>query len=340
MNKDFNFVVKLTTDCPGKCKCCRDRQENFKYKNKKNNIFNINVFEKICKNIKKLNGLYICLSGGEPTMVKNIGDYIEIAKKYGLATRINTNGWNVTEENLEKWLKNGLDQIVLSVYGLDETSVIETRGNRLILDRSIRAARVIKKLKKKYKFIFIIQTIIMKENYKQMPELLNFAIDNDANLFWPSYLEDAINLSDIRLSKVEINDFKENIIPRMRKIIDNKIKDSDIKNNIKQSLNFYYNDGTNLYEYHKQKENCHWTGKHFTFYPSGVIDPCPGHEYFKSEYQYKINYEKIDNFMNLENLNKCKNICFDYCKYCPQGVHHEISFMPKTFYEHNSKDEI
>ena len=44
--------------------------------------------------------------------------------------------------------------------------------------------------------------------------------------------------------------------------------------------------------------------------------------------------------MKLENLNKCKNICFDYCKYCPQGVHHEISFMPVSFNEHDSKEEI
>lgn len=340
MNKNFNFIVKLTTGCPGNCKCCRDRQENFKYKNEKTNIFDINIFEKICANIKKLNGTYICLSGGEPTMVKNIGDYIKIAKKYGLATRINTNGWNVTEENLENWLKNGLDQIVLSVYGLDEKIVLETRGNRLIFDRTLKAANAIKKLKEKYKFIFIVQTIIMKDTYKQMPELLNFAIDNKANLFWPSYLEDAVNLPDIRMNEEEIEDFKKNIIPKMKKIIVNKIKNTEIIDNIEKSLSSYYNDGTNLYEYHRKGENCHWAGQHFTFYPNGTVDPCPGHEYFKSDYQYKIDYDKIDDFMKLDNLNKCKNICFDYCKYCPQGVHHEISFMPITFNEHNSKDEI
>ena len=80
MNKDYNFIVKLTTGCPGNCKCCRDRQENFKLKNEKNSIFDIDVFEKICKNIKKLNGSYVCVSGGEPTMIRNIDDYIKIAK--------------------------------------------------------------------------------------------------------------------------------------------------------------------------------------------------------------------------------------------------------------------
>ena len=339
MNKDYNFIVKITTACPGNCKCCKSRQENFKYKNN-NNVFDINVFEKICKNIKKLNGSYVCISGGEPTMILNLDEYIKIAKKYGLATRINTNGWNVTEKKLEQWLKYGLDQIVLSIYGLDEDSVIKTRGNKLIFNKSLEAAKTIKKIKKKYKFIFIIQTVIMKDNYKQIPELLKFAIDNDANLFWPSYLEDAVNLPGIRLTQEEIDDFKKNIIPIMKKIIDDKIEDKNIKTNINRSLDSYYNDGTNLYEYHKLNEKCHWLGKHFTFYPNGIVDPCPGHEYFKSSYQYKINYEEIDNFMRLENLDKYKNVCFNYCKNCPQGVHHEIPFMPKSFHEHNSREEM
>ena len=59
-------------------------------------------------------------------------------------------------------------------------TVLQTRGNKLIFDRTLKAAKVIKKLKEKYKFIFIIQTIIMKDTYKQIPKLLNFAIDNKA----------------------------------------------------------------------------------------------------------------------------------------------------------------
>lgn len=340
MNKEYNFIVKLTTNCPGNCKCCTNRQNNFKYKNEQHKIFDINVFEKICQNIKKLNGTYICLSGGEPTMVKNIDEYIKIAHSYGLATRINTNGWNVTEENLEKWLKNGLDQIVLSIYGLNVDSIIKTRGNRLIYDKSMNAINAIKKMKEKYNFIFIIQTIIMKDSYKELPQLLEFAIENKVNLFWPSYLEDAINLPEIRMQKEDINNFKKEIIPKMEKIIKEKIKNKEIAENIYNSLNNYYNDEIEEYVYHKDGENCHWTGNHFTFYPNGTIDPCPGHEYFKSKYQYKIDYENIDEFMKEENLKKCSNTCYDYCKYCPQGVHREISFMSPKFHEHNRKDDI
>jgi len=106
------------------------------------------------------------------------------------------------------------------------------------------------------------------------------------------------------------------------------------------SLDNYYDDMYVDYIYHKNGSNCHWIGQHFTFYPNGTIDPCPGHEYFKSNYQYKIDYEKIDEFMNIDSLEKNKGICFDYCKYCPQGVHQEISFMNEKFNEHNSKEEM
>lgn len=340
MNNDYNFIVKITTNCPGNCKCCCDRQENFKYKNDENVIFDINVFERICNNIRKLGGTYICLSGGEPTIVSNIDEYISIANKYGLATRINTNGWNVSIENLERWLNNGLDQIVLSIYGIDEQTIIKSRGNKLIYERSKRALNAIKTLKQKYNFIFIMQTIIMKDTYKQMDELLKLAIDNGANLFWPSYLEDAINLPDIRMTKSEIYDFKNTIIPKMEKIILSSKFDNNLTNRLINSLNKYYNDGIKDFVYHDSNNNCHWMGHHFTFYPNGVIDPCPGHEYFKSNYQYKIDYKYIDEFMKIENLQKNENVCFDYCKYCPQGMHHEISFMDENFNEHDGKVKV
>ena len=142
------------------------------------------------------------------------------------------------------------------------------------------------------------------------------------------------------MSSEDIKYFKENIIPKMKEVVLNKKLDKKLEERLIKSLDIYYNDGIEDYVYHSDGFNCHWAGGHFTFYPNGMIDPCPGHEYFKSEYQTKIDYKDIDEFMKIENLQKVKDVCFDYCKYCPQGVHHEISFMSKTFHEHNSKEEM
>lgn len=339
MNKEYNFIVKLTTSCPGNCKCCKNRQENFKYKNENNNFFDIDVFRKICKNIKKLNGSYICLSGGEPTIIPNLSEYIQIAHNEGLATRINTNGWNVTEYNLEQWLNLGLDQIVLSIYGVDENTIKRTRGSAILYKKAMEAIEVIKKLKRKYKFIFIVQTVIMKDNYKQIPEILELAIRMNADLFWPSYLEDAINLPEIRLNTNEIKEFKKNIIPRMKKVIIDNLGENIHEEMLNDVDKYYYNEFEN-YVYHSDDVSCHWLGKHFTFYPNGNIDPCPGHEYFSSDCQFHINYDDIDQFMTIKNLKKNKKSYFEYCKYCPQGVHQELSLSKTKFHEHSRKDDI
>lgn len=340
MNKDYNFTVKLTLDCPGKCKCCTNRQKNFDKKGKNEfKIFDLKHFEGVCRNIKKLNGAYVCLSGGEPTLVYNIDEYIKIANKYGLATRINTNGWGVTYEKLNNWVNLGLDQIVLSVYSLNKSIIREVRGTEAMYDRMIKAADVIKNIKEKSGLIFVLQTVIMKDNYVEMPEILEFALEHNADRFWASYLEDAVSLKDIRMEEIDIDNFKNIIIPKMKKIIKNKICNENLKEKLLNNIDNYYTNSFNDYIYHRECFECPFIGKSFTFYPNGNVDPCPGHEYFKSDKQFMVDYKKIDEFMNIENLKVNEGTCFEYCKYCPHGVQNELFFKEVFFHERSKKEE-
>ena len=337
---DYNFIVKLTTACPGNCKCCKNRKENFKIKNDKNVSFDISTFEKICSKIVKLGGKYVALSGGEPTIVPNFEKYIEIASKYGLTTRLNTNGWNITKEKLKKWLSLGLDQIVLSLYSIDKDKASILRGNNEIYDRTLKALETIKQIKKEKDFVFILQCVIMKDNYQDIPQILKLAIENDADAFWPSYLEDAYNLPDIRLDSVQIKEFKEKIIPKMKSIIDDLVNNQEYKTLIKKDIDRIYDKYYDNYIYHFDNFNCPWPGKHFTFYPNGTIDPCPGHEYFQSKYQLKCDYDNIEDFFTNKNLRKNFLTQYDYFKYCPQGEHKAIILNKLFFHEHLKKGEI
>ena len=154
-------------------------------------------------------------------MVSNIEAYMKIAHSYGLKTRINTNGWDITAEKLDLWLSLGLEQIVLSVYSLDAENIDNVRGSSVLLERLLKSAKVIKEFKEKRDFIFIVQTVVMKDNYTELPQILEFAINNNANLMWPSYMEDAINLPGVRMEKEDINILKSNIIPKMKDIVNN-----------------------------------------------------------------------------------------------------------------------
>ena len=47
----------------------------------------------------------------------------------------------------------------------------------------------------------------------------------------------------------------------------------------------------------------------------------------------------IDKFMKKESLIHNLNVLFDYCKFCPQGEHQELSFFDYEFDEHSKLSE-
>ena len=54
MREDYNFVIKITTNCPAHCKCCVNRKKAFENKNENNTVFNISYFEKLCSIINQI----------------------------------------------------------------------------------------------------------------------------------------------------------------------------------------------------------------------------------------------------------------------------------------------
>ena len=99
---NYTSVIKVTLGCPGMCKSCTNRRSLFSKKKNDNGTMDLNLFSRICNELKTLGGKYVSLSGGEPTILPNLDQYIEIAKNNNLAVRINTNGWGFTEKNLSK----------------------------------------------------------------------------------------------------------------------------------------------------------------------------------------------------------------------------------------------
>lgn len=341
MFKDYNFIIKLTTSCPGNCKCCVNRQKSFLTKTN-NQFFDIDTLKIVCENTKKIGGTYICFSGGEPTMVPNLDEYIKVVHNYGLASRLNTNGWELTRESLTKYLENGLDQVVISVYGVTRDVVTNTRGNPLLFERTNSACNLLKEMKEKYKFILILQTIIMRDNYLFLPEILSKAIEMNADFFWPSYLEDAKNLPEVRMESKDIDGFCKNIKPKLKEVLKKNGYEYLIDN-----VNKLYDKKYIDYIYHDKDYRCPLLGRHLTFYPNGVTDPCPGHEYFSSDAQKNYNDIGIENIISKKNLSDNKEYSFEYCQFCPQGEHVGFCFHNEEIDEHstanilnNSKENV
>lgn len=326
MSNGLNVVVKVTTNCPANCKCCINRKNKIRYAKENNLVFSLADFRKVCRSIQTAGAEYVCISGGEPTFLPNLEDYLMIANEYGLRTRLNTNGWGVTNERFSKWIELGLEQVVLSVYSLNRENMKKIRGSGKLYDKTLFAASVISKYRKENKrpFTFIIQTVIMRDNYREMPSLLEFAIDHGADYFWPSYLEDAINLPLARMEKENIDEFRRKVVPCMKEIIGDRYSSKEIVNYLNQCVDKYYAEDFSEYIYHKERFVCDWLGRHLTLYPNGMVYPCPGHEYFSSNCEYSMNYDEALSTLRLDQIRANQNKYSENCKFCPQGVHQEL----------------
>ncbi|MGN6715270.1 radical SAM protein [Anaerocolumna jejuensis] len=332
---EYIFATKVTTACPCNCAFCSNRKQAHK-KRESNGTLAIDLFEEYCKAIVNVGGKYICLSGGEPTLLSNLEEYIKVAKKYDLVVRVNTNGWGVTNERLSSLLDAGLDQIVMSVYSLDKNKMEKIRNREGVFDRAMAALEAIKNAKSTRKFLFIIQTIIMKDNYKEIPDILRVAINVKADIFWPSYLEDAQNNNEANLDEEDILDFTENVLPKMKHCFEKSIENKSIASaNIKNCDKLFKPDSLrndfSMGIYHHGPYDCKLLNRYACLHVNGNLTPCTRYEYNPGEIYFK--FTGTDSLK--EFFAQCKKPVEEYCKYCPEGEHIGFDFSNNDIDEYS-----
>ena len=84
--------------------------------------------EKTLKKLRTLGTTHIHFLGGEPLMVPNIIDILELAKELGFMTSINTNGMRINESFAQELLKANVDSIMISMDGASKEVNDSIRG--------------------------------------------------------------------------------------------------------------------------------------------------------------------------------------------------------------------
>lgn len=118
----FNYLrISLTKDCNGACSFCHNEGQEFG-KRGKNAIPNIALlsladYEYIAKFFK---GHFkaVSLTGGEPTLVKNLPDIVKIFKNNGYIVRMTTNAFLLDESLQIKLKEAGLNSVNVSLSTL------------------------------------------------------------------------------------------------------------------------------------------------------------------------------------------------------------------------------
>ena len=175
----FKYPMRIAlypgVSCMYYCGFC-GRNQTEKYPS--NSIENGNkIFNKVLSELDPKNSA-ISISGGlEPLTNPGIGDIIEFASNHGLRVPLITNGHSLTENFVKKNPKiMKLDSLRVSLYGIDEESYefITTvkKSYKMVKRNCINFLK--KRNEENSKIKFGLNYILLKENYKNLPKLIDF----------------------------------------------------------------------------------------------------------------------------------------------------------------------
>lgn len=194
-----NCTIEITDQCNFLCLHCD-------YPKKRDGIFmSLEVLDIIAKQLLEMGTFRITISGGEPFEHPKVVEIIEKLINMSFYVKIITNGFYITEEQIEKLSKYKKLEIVFSLLGTREThdSITRIKGSFESIDSKVRK---LKKASCKVSF----QTCVLHNNYDNLKELTEYARRIEVPQKLDPFITNIINnklIPEMRLTNVELMEY-------------------------------------------------------------------------------------------------------------------------------------
>jgi MoaA/NifB/PqqE/SkfB family radical SAM enzyme len=159
-----------TDRCNLRCSYCWQRTDDSRE-------MTIEEFNAYLAKARKMNVGIITFLGGEPMMWPALYDAIAGCTRANVLTDLTTNGTLLNGDSIERLGHAGLDYLNISVDGLKPTEV--TRKNSIVREdilAKLKAAR------RKHGMHFRVNSVIYKNNFEQIKELIDFVKENNVQI--------------------------------------------------------------------------------------------------------------------------------------------------------------
>ncbi|MDO5043794.1 MAG: radical SAM protein [Coriobacteriia bacterium] len=171
--KQTLLEIEVTQACNLRCPVCFMSADNHKHDP---TLEEIGIMYETIKSAAGVDGA-VQLTGGEPTMRKNLAEIIKMGRDKGFwGIELNTNGLIIATRDgyLEELVEAGLTGVYLSFDGLT-SEVYEATCGRDILKQKLRA---VERCREANIQVVLATTVIKGLNDQQLGDLLKFALDN------------------------------------------------------------------------------------------------------------------------------------------------------------------
>ena len=162
------LLAELTHRCPLQCPYCSNPLDL----DRTNQELTTAEWQDVMREAAELGILQIHLSGGEPTVRKDLEDIVEVAAKVGLYTNLITAGVTLSRERLARLHDLGLDHVQLSIQDVDDANAEKISAYKGGLAKKREVGKWVRELG----MPLTINAPIHRHNIENLPAIIDFAV--------------------------------------------------------------------------------------------------------------------------------------------------------------------
>jgi radical SAM protein with 4Fe4S-binding SPASM domain len=179
-NEPMQITVSITDACAARCVMCDIWKLPVK-----DEMTAAEWIQSLDQMRKWMGSFWLSLSGGEPFQKPGIFDILKFCRDNQIKTKISSNGIMLRETYLDRVLRYGPDFLSLSVESPRAELHDTLRGTPGLHARCVEALHYLRA--RDPHIVLGVATVIMEDNYRELPGLVRWAVDQGADrvLFQP-----------------------------------------------------------------------------------------------------------------------------------------------------------
>lgn len=283
----MNCMIELTYSCNFSCKHCYVQEQKY------SKTMEFDTVKQIVDQLKDIGVLNITLTGGEPTLHKDLIKIISYIRDKNMTTTLFTNG-SFLSDDLLKVITGSGTEISLTIYGSCETQY------KIVTGSSKNYNKVFENIEKLLanNVPLTLKTSVFTETLNDLHNMYNYAKSKNKNLAIETIIRPTLNkntLDELKLTEEELSEIFRNYFPKST----------------------------------KKRQRSNWCGagkRTICISPDGIVFPCPNlrvplGDISKKTIKEILQQNKLQEIISNPNFNymsNCKNCeAYDTCNACP-----------------------
>jgi MoaA/NifB/PqqE/SkfB family radical SAM enzyme len=356
------LVIKPTLYCYHQCPYCDLRQDYYRdmlnsAKTQSQSFSNENLTPqkagyipldlalKTIDEASKLGMTSLQLSGGDPLLYPHLIELITAgANCPGVFVFMNSVGTGITIEKAKDIIQAGLGAWNFSVDTLNPNIYDSLRGTKNGLLKILQAIKIVKMAASSWPdFCINYMTVITKQNYLDLPELLIHCIDSEvASIYLMNVYGDKTGTS--LLDEKDIQRFRQDIVPAMLTILDKKCLPDVVQNNAANVLATFFSPDNSDSNYAKgiywsdlaaAKQACRVPEYYALIEPNAKVLPCCLVEISHEGEVGSVTKSTLSEVWNGKDYMNFRQNRIPFCQTCSAPRHKTLGLIPKMCRQFN-----